>query len=75
MRIPIVIVGGNENTNGLLRQHFPKGTSFFTLNQCDVDMALERINNRLRKTLGLKIAAQMMENHYHECCLTELSAC
>ena len=53
--------GLNENTNGLLRQYFPKGTDFRTLNQSDVDRAVDRINNRPRKTLGFKTAAQMME--------------
>jgi len=53
--------GLNENTNGLLRQYFPKGTDFRMLNQCDIDMAVERINSRPRKTLGFKTAAQMME--------------
>jgi IS30 family transposase len=53
--------GLNENTNGLLRQYFPKGTNFRTLSQSDVDIAVERINNRPRKTLGFKTAAQMME--------------
>jgi IS30 family transposase len=53
--------GLNENTNGLLRQYFPKGTDFRTLSQCDIDMAVERINNRPRKTLEFKTAAQMME--------------
>lgn len=53
--------GLNENTNGLLRQYFPKGTDFHTLSQSDVDMAVERINNRPRKTLGFKTAAQMMD--------------
>ena len=53
--------GLNENTNGLLRQYFPKGTDFRTLSQCEVDFAVERINNRPRKTLGFKTAAQMMD--------------
>lgn len=53
--------GLNENTNGLLRQYFPKGTDFRTLNQSDVDRAVDRINHRPRKTLGFKTAAQMME--------------
>lgn len=53
--------GLNENTNGLLRQYFPKGTDFRTLSQCDIDMAVERINNRPRKTLGFKTAAEMMK--------------
>lgn len=53
--------GLNENTNGLLRQYSPKGTDFRTLNQSDVDRAVDRINHRPRKTLGFKTAAQMME--------------
>ncbi|PIP80700.1 MAG: IS30 family transposase, partial [Gammaproteobacteria bacterium CG22_combo_CG10-13_8_21_14_all_40_8] len=53
--------GLNENTNGLLRQYFPKGTDFHTLSQSDVDIAVERINNRPRKTLGFKTATQMMD--------------
>ena len=52
--------GLNENTNGLLRQYFPKGTNFRNLSQSDIDRAVDRINNRPRKTLGFKTAAQMM---------------
>ena len=53
--------GLNENTNGLLRQYFPKGTDFRTLTQKDIDDAVYKINNRPRKTLGFKTAAEMME--------------
>ena len=45
------ISGTNENTNGLLRQFFPKGMDFGTIIQLDVDIALE-ILNRPRKTIG-----------------------
>jgi transposase, IS30 family len=44
--------GTNENTNGLLRQYFPKKTSFAGLTQADVDRAVKRINMRPRKRLG-----------------------
>ncbi|MEI7426353.1 MAG: IS30 family transposase [Candidatus Moraniibacteriota bacterium] len=44
--------GTNENTNGLLRQYFPKKMMFGTLKQKDVDAAVESINNRPRKRLG-----------------------
>lgn len=44
--------GTNENFNGLLRQFFPKGTSFATVAQRDVNNALKNLNHRPRKRLG-----------------------
>lgn len=44
--------GTNENFNGLLRQFFPKGTSFATVTQRDVEQALKNLNHRPRKRLG-----------------------
>jgi transposase, IS30 family len=43
--------GTNENTNGLLRQFFPKKMSFTNLTQIDVDDAAYRLNHRPRKCL------------------------
>ncbi len=43
--------GTNENTNGLLRQYFPKGSRFDTVTQQDVDLAVKLINHRPRKRL------------------------
>jgi len=43
-----------ENTNGLIRQYFPKGMSFETITDEHVQMAMNRLNNRPRKTLGYK---------------------
>jgi transposase, IS30 family len=43
--------GTNENTNGLLRQYFPKKTPFNTITQKDLDQVVKEINNRPRKTL------------------------
>jgi IS30 family transposase len=37
--------GTNENTNGLLRQFFPKGMVFRMVIKLDVDIALEQLNN------------------------------
>jgi IS30 family transposase len=43
--------GANENTNGLLRQYFPKGTNFKTITQAKIRRAEHRLNNRPRKAL------------------------
>jgi IS30 family transposase len=44
--------GLNENTNGLLRQYFPKKLDFRKIDDNSIDHAMERLNNRPRKTLG-----------------------
>ena len=44
--------GTNENTNGLLREFFPKGINFDLINSCEVVLATSLINNRPRKCIG-----------------------
>jgi IS30 family transposase len=46
--------GTNENTNGLIRWYFPKGTDFATISEGSVRIVEEALNNRPRKRLGWK---------------------
>jgi IS30 family transposase len=51
--------GLNENTNGLIRQYFPKSHNFTTITQRDIQKAMDKLNNRPRKCLGMKTPNQV----------------
>ena len=52
--------GSNENTNGLLRQYFPKGTDLSRFSQTYLNKIALRLNQRLRKTLGFETPADRL---------------
>ena len=52
--------GSNENTNGLVRQYFPKGSDFSELTEQDMTWVEEKLNNRPRKCLNMKTPNQVM---------------
>ena len=53
--------GSNENTNGLLRQYWPKGSDLRHLTQADCDTVALKLNTRPRQTLGWKTPAQAID--------------
>jgi IS30 family transposase len=53
--------GSNENTNGLLRQYFPKGTNLSVHSAEHLTAVADQLNSRPRKTLGWKTPAQALD--------------
>lgn len=60
--------GLNENTNGLLRQYFPKGCNFFAINDKKFKLIIEEVNNRPRKLLGYLTPNEMFEQFASQNC-------
>ena len=55
--------GLNENTNGLLRQYWPKKTDFKEVSQQEVTATIIQLNDRPRKKLNYKTPSELMGNH------------
>ena len=55
--------GTNENTNGVLRQYFPKGTDLARWNADELAAVAAALNSRPRKTLGWKTPAEALDEH------------
>jgi IS30 family transposase len=55
--------GSNENTNGLLRQYFPKGTDLARHSPEDLAAVAATLNSRPRKTLGWRTPAEVLDEH------------
>jgi IS30 family transposase len=53
--------GSNENTNGLLRQYFPKRTDLSGYSQAELDKVALRLNQRPRETLGFETPASKLQ--------------
>lgn len=56
--------GTNENTNGLLRQFFPKGSSFKDINNESLQEVVNMINNRPRKRLGFRTPLEVLSEFF-----------
>jgi transposase, IS30 family len=54
--------GTNENTNGLLRQYFPKHASLQDISEAQVEAAMNKLNHRPRKTLGFRTPFEVFFN-------------
>ena len=60
--------GTNENSNGLLREFYPKGRNLSRVSEKTLKKNLALINARPRKVLNYKTAAELFEKELKKCC-------
>ncbi|MBP3886096.1 IS30 family transposase, partial [Zhenhengia yiwuensis] len=60
--------GTNENTNGLIREFYPKKYNFSGITQDDLNEIVTKINNRPRKCLGYKTPNEVFLRELNKCC-------
>ena len=60
--------GTSENTNGLVRQYFPKGTDLSVYSEAYLDAVAEELNDRPRKTLNWENHPRKYSNSSLKCC-------
>jgi IS30 family transposase len=65
--------GSNENTNGLLRQYFPRGTDLSRHGTDELAAVALALNSRPRKTLGWRTPAEALNDHLLACATPEIS--
>lgn len=56
--------GTNENTNGLIRRYFPKGTDFNKVTYKQLREIQDKLNNRPRKVLGYRTPLELLKKHF-----------
>ena len=56
--------GTNENTNGLLRQYFPKGTDFTQMSHQELRYRVTQINTRPRKRLNYRTPSEVLKGRF-----------
>lgn len=59
--------GTNENTNGLIREYFPKGTDFSKVSQTELDGVVNSINTRPKKILGYRTPLEVFTEELRRC--------
>jgi len=67
--------GTNENTNGLIRQYFPKEANLLDISQTDIVFAMHQLNNRPRKRLKYLTPAQAFAKRHSTASQTKLACC
>ncbi len=60
--------GTNENTNGLLRRYFPKGTDFAHISQVEINEVVSELNNKPKKCLDFATPAELFAVELRKCC-------